>query len=130
MESAERSCIFFQKPGIGLDEAAAALRAKGLTAARQGEILTVTGKDSPALQVHVVHGAGVRKDAVRFGRGKGLQELLGTCDSAFVITFQDLDRVLEDATVLIDVQLGLQALTGGVITRSWNDEVSGPGDAP
>ncbi len=129
MESPERSCIFFHKPALGLDDAASALRAKGMTASRKGDVLSVVWKDSPTLHVHFVQGDGVRKDAVHVGRGKSLEALLRECDSAFVITFEDLDQVLDEANVLIEVQLDLQALTGGVIMRSWNDELSGPEDA-
>lgn len=126
MDSAERACVFYHKPGVALPEAEASLRAKGLAVTRKGDLLQVAAKNGPTLEVRQVHGAGVRKDAVRLGRAKPLEALLRECDAAFVITFKDLDQVLADGKLLTDVQLVLQALTDGVIARSWNDELSGP----
>lgn len=131
MESAERSCVFFRQPGVGLGDAEAALREGGMTVARKGDLIQVGWRGSPTLQVRVVRGEGIRKDAVRLGRGKPLEALMRQCDAAFIITFRDLDEILEDANALIEVQLRLQKLTDGVIARSWNDELSGPeGDGP
>jgi len=127
MESADRSCIFFfQKPEVGLAEAEAALRGSGLTVTRRGEALEVSRPAGPGLTVRVVRGEGIRKDAARVGRGKPFEDLMRRCDSAFVITFADLDRVLEDPKALTEVQLRLRKATDGVIARSWNDELSGP----
>lgn len=131
MESAERSCVFFHKPGFALSQAEAALRQKGLlTVSRKGELLTVTWKDSPALKIHYVQGEGVRKDAARVSRGTTLEAMMRDVDAAFVITFENLDDVLDDANTLIEVQLELREATDGVISRTWNDELSGPEDAP
>jgi len=126
MESADRSCIFFHKPGVGLAEAEAALRGSGLAVARRGDALEVSSPQGPALTVRFIQGEGIRKDAVRLGRGKPLEALMRRCDSAFVITFEDLDPVLEDPKALTEVQVQLQRTTDGVIARSWNDELSGP----
>ena len=126
MESADRSCVFFHKPGVGLAEAEAALRDSGLDVTRHGDALEVSRQGSPALTVRVVRGEGIRKDAGRLGRAKPFEHLLRRCDAAFVITFEDLDRILEDPKVLTEVQLRLRKATDGVIARSWNDELSGP----
>jgi hypothetical protein len=126
MDSAERSCVFFDRPGLGLDEAEAALRQGGLAVSRKGDVLHVGGNGGPELFVRVVRGEGARRDAARLGRGEPLDAVLRRCDAAFVITFRDLDEVLEEADALTDVQLRLQKLTDGVIARSWNDELSGP----
>jgi hypothetical protein len=126
MESADRSCIFFHKPGAGLPEAEAALRGSGLTVTRHGDALEVSRRGSPALTVRLVRGEGIRKDAVRMGRGKPFEDVMRRCDAAFVITFADLDQVLEDPKALTEVQLRLRKATDGVIARSWNDELSGP----
>jgi hypothetical protein len=129
MESAERSCVFFRGPGAGLDEAEAALRDGGLGVARSGDALRVARPGGPELTIRIVRGEGARRDAARLGRGEPVEALLRQCDAAFVITFRDLDEVLEDTDVLTDVQLRLQKLTAGVIARSWNDELSGPDGA-
>jgi hypothetical protein len=129
MDSEDRSCIFFHKQGAGLADAEAALRAKGLPFSKEGDGLEIAREGGPHLHLRFVYGAGVRKDAVRLGRGKELEPLLRRCDAAYVITFENLDQVLADGNLLIEVQLALQAATEGVISRSWNDELSGPEDA-
>jgi len=131
VDSEDRSCIFFHKPGFALGEAEAALRRKGLLrVSRKEEFLTVTWKGSPPLQIHYVQGEGVRKDATRVSRGTVLEGRMRDFDAAFVITFENLDDVLEDADTLIEVQLELREATDAVISRTWNDQLSGPEDAP
>jgi hypothetical protein len=126
MESGERSCVFFRKPEVGLDEAEAELRAGGMTVRRDADALQASWQDSPPLTIRLVRGDGIRKDAVRLGRGKPQEAAMRPCDAAFIITFRDLDEVLDDANALIEVQLRLQKITDGVIARSWNDELSAP----
>jgi len=130
MESAEKSLIYFHKPGMGLEQVAAPLAAGGLTVTRDGDLLRVrwAGK-GPELRVRHVQGERIRLDAVQKGRGSELEPLMRTLDSAFEISFDSLDEVLDETNTLIEVQSVLQKITEGVTTRSWNDELSGP-EAP
>jgi hypothetical protein len=127
MESNERSVVFFHRPGFGLDQADAALRQSKLTVLREGETVAVFwDEQSPRLFVRFVQGEGVRKDAVKISRGTLLAGLMNGFDSAFEISFRDLDEVLDEINTLIEVQTILREATDGVVARSWNDELSGP----
>ncbi|HUR38297.1 MAG TPA: hypothetical protein VM222_02335 [Planctomycetota bacterium] len=129
MESPEKSLIYFHRPGLDLAQAQAPLGAGGMTVARDGELLRVRrGGDGPELRVRHVHGERIRLDAIQKARGTALQSLMSTLDAAFEIAFDNLDKVLADADTLTEVQRILQQLTDGVIVRSWNDELSGPGE--
>jgi hypothetical protein len=129
MESPEKSLIYFHHPGLDLAQAQDPLGAGGMTVAREGDALRVRrGGDGPELRVRHVHGERIRLDAIQKSRGTALQSLMSTLDAAFEISFDDLDKVLAEGDTLIEVQRILQQLTEGVIVRSWNDELSGPGE--
>jgi hypothetical protein len=74
----------------------------------------------------LVQGDDVRKDAAKIGRATLYAGLMKECDSGLVITFQDLDEVLDEMNTLIEVQRILRTATDGVVSRTWNDELSGP----
>jgi hypothetical protein len=129
MENAEKSLIYFHRPGMGLEQVQAPLAAGGMTVTRDGDLLRVRWGKGPELRVRHVQGERIRLDAVQKGRGSPLEPLMRTLDSAFEISFDSLDAVLAESNTLIEVQGVLQRITEGVTTRSWNDELSGP-EAP
>jgi hypothetical protein len=127
MRSDDRSIVFFHRPGFGLQQAEEALRKSTLTVVREGESLTVSWeKEGPQLFIRLVQGDDVRKDAAKIGRATLYAGLMKECDSGLVITFQDLDEVLDEMNTLIEVQRILRTATDGVVSRTWNDELSGP----
>jgi hypothetical protein len=129
MDNSEKSLIYFHRPEMGLEQVQAPLAAGGMTVTRDGDLLRVRrGGDSPELRVGHVRGERIRLDAIQKARGTALESLMSTLDEAFEISFDDLDKTLADSETLIEVQRVLQQLTDGVIARSWNDELSGPGD--
>lgn len=129
MENAEKSLIYFHKPGVDLKQAQDSLAARGMTVTRDGETLRVRwGGEGPELRVRVVQGERIRLDAIQKARGTLLEPLMRTLDTAFEISFDNLDEVLDETNTLIEVQRILQQRSDGVITRSWNDELSGPGE--
>jgi len=129
MESGEKSLVYFHGPGMGLEQVQAPLAAGGMTVTRDGNLLRVRrGGDGPEVRVRHVHGERIRLDAIQKARGTALQSLMSTLDAAFEISFDDLDKILDETNTLIEVQRVLQQLTDGVIARSWNDELSGPED--
>ena len=51
---------------------------------------------------------------------------LSTADSGFAVLIEDLDAALDDMNLLIEVQLTLQAATGGWMFNDWNKTLTGP----
>src|SRR5437762_5264139 len=97
MLSTDRSFIFFHKPGFALHEAEQELRKSKMTVTKTAEMLTVVwGNDNPELFVKYVQGESIQREAVRMGRDSLYAGMLRECDSAFEITFHDLDAVLDE----------------------------------
>jgi hypothetical protein len=123
----EAAIIYFHKPNFGLDQAESALRESKLNVARQGDTLILTWEaEGPKFSVRLIQGGSVKSQATSIGRATIHEGLLRHCDSAFEIAFKDLDEVLDESKTFIQIQEALQTATDGVISRTWNEEVSGP----
>src|SRR5262245_61721647 len=112
---ADQSTVFFHKPGFGLDQAEQALRETTMTIARKGDSLSVVWEDGPELTVRYRRGEEVRREAIRVSGDSILAGMMREFDSAFEISFDDLDEVLDEINTLIETQTTLQSATDGVV---------------
>jgi hypothetical protein len=102
----------------------AARQLKSLVVAEEQHRFTVRwGEDGPPMWVTFAAGPEVAADSDGLAETYGIAELAGH-DRRYQVTFDDLGEVLDDINTMIEVQLGLQELTGGYVVRSWNSEVS------
>lgn len=118
--------ILFHKPEFQLENAADALRSRGLVVDSQANALKVTWGDGPQLRVHFARGAEVRQEAEDIGAGTRYTEMFKGFDSRFEISFDDLNAVLDEINTLIEVQICLQQATGGFLFNSWNGQLTPP----
>ena len=113
-----RCVIYFDKDAFGLDEAEATLRQRRLSVSRAGDALRAWRRNGPVLTIRLQRGPAVREDAGRLGRGTQYADRLAGCGSRLEITFDDLDKVLDEINTLIEVQGALEAATpGGHVQR-------------
>jgi len=128
MRGQEASYVFFHKPGFELDQAEARFVEEDYVLERKGDTLEVIWDDDEPVTLYIryLRGPEVTKMALKAGHSSEYRDLLRTCDAAFEITFDDLDKVLDETHSLIETQGLLGDATGGVVSRSWNDELSGP----
>ncbi|MGC4892869.1 hypothetical protein [Micromonospora sp. DT31] len=120
----EGCVVYFTGPAT-LADAAQCL--KHMEVAEEGDRLTVQWHGGPRMEMTFDAGPGIAAEAAYFAEERGVPEL-AACDRRFLVTFDDLDEVLDEINTLIDVQLWLQSLTKGHVLYSWNDEVSPPFD--
>ncbi|MDQ2732416.1 MAG: hypothetical protein M3Y56_12220 [Armatimonadota bacterium] len=133
MKSAPQSWIMFHKPGFELAEAVNAFARTNLFVTQQGETLLVRWNDhptleaGPTLQVHFLSGTAVQDEAVALSKrsnAKPYASVLLQCDSRFVISFDNLEVVLDEINTLIEVQATLQEATDGILYNNWNKQIS------
>ncbi len=126
MSEAGNSIVMFHDPALDLAGARRALEATTLNVDGDDRELRVRWATGPVLRVTLERNPGVLAEAGELGAGTAFATQLQVCDARFVIAFDDLDAVLDEANTLIETQLTLQHATRGILFNTWNDEMSGP----
>jgi hypothetical protein len=119
-----RCQLYFDNDQFTLDDAARALGERKLSVTARGDTLDVRRGGGPVLHVRLARGPAVWDDARRIGAGTKYADRLARCGSRLVITFADLDAVLDEINTLIDVQSALEKATGGLYYNCWNRRFS------
>ena len=100
---------------------------QGVTVEGEAERFALQRDGGPTLYASVVRGEVAAILARRLmGRGCRHRAFAESCDTHTEIRFDNLDEVLDEINPWIDVQVGLQQATGGLLYRSWNRSFSGP----
>lgn len=116
------SMVFFERGKATLATAAAALRGAGLAITERGDRIEVVGDPNtgPWFDVVLSERKHVAVEAREIGGRGEFAAALAKCDARFEIEIGDLAGTLDETNTLIQTQLALLALTGGVQFNSWN----------
>ena len=80
----------------------------------------------PTLRVYLVGGPEVRTQGREAAAGTPHGAAMAACDARFEIVIDDLATVLDEMNTLLEVQLTLQDLTGGLLFNTWTGKLSAP----
>jgi hypothetical protein len=124
--------FFFRDPRVEFTTARLkeCLREAGLSVLGDEEPLRVRWVgEGPELFVSI-HRGSVAETIARgvVGKRRKHRTLIPGCDAYVMITFHDLEEVLDEINTLNQVQWAVQAATRGLGYNSWNQAMWGPDD--
>jgi hypothetical protein len=119
-------------PGLALTHLDDAVAGLGMTVTTKTGSLSVTWNDGPKFKVSLAAGPQVLADcaeiAEAFGEGRADRAQVAACDGWVSLSFE-LEKAVDEANTLIELQLTYQSLVEGWVFTQWNGRLVGPKDA-
>ena len=118
--------IMFRQPGIAITDAVNVLRKRGLDVFIEPERLRIAANGTRAYIVQLVRSDEVREVSTSLGEGADHAEQLMQCDARFEIQFANVEKSIQDQSVLTEIRSALQELTNGYAYQTWDKQLIAP----
>jgi hypothetical protein len=120
------SMVFFASSTCGIDDAHAALaRSLAVTRMSANELAVAwPSSNGPTLHIYLVIGPQVADEGRDIAATTPHAAAMRRCDARFEIVIDDLATALDEMNTLIEAQLTLQDLTGGLLFNTWTGKLT------